>query len=265
MTRPAQEDGEAAEDHDSPHETKLLADDGEDEVGVRLRQVEVLLLARHEALPQDPSGAHGNERLEDLEPLPQRILTGIEEDEEPLAPVLLAEDEPEEHRCGRQSERREVPERNTGDEEETRADEDQTERRPVIGLDEHQKAEEAGDQERREPAGPEVLEPVAAAVELVSERHHERKLRELRRLERYQPQADPAMGVVERRAEEHRDQQGHRRAQKSVDHRGTSQHSIVEARENDHEEDAHRRPHALLHREEVGTSMRLEGHDRDAL
>jgi hypothetical protein len=40
----------------------------------------VLLLARHEALSEDPARAHGDEGLKDLEALPQGILIRIEED-----------------------------------------------------------------------------------------------------------------------------------------------------------------------------------------
>ena len=45
-----------------------------DEVGVRLRQVEQLLHAAHQAAAEDAAGADGDERLDDLEAVAERIV-----------------------------------------------------------------------------------------------------------------------------------------------------------------------------------------------
>src|SRR5258708_1340073 len=74
-------------------EAELLADDRENEVGVRLRQEKELLPAVADAQPAQSSGADRDQRLHRLEPFSQRIGFRIQEREEPVAPVGSAENQ----------------------------------------------------------------------------------------------------------------------------------------------------------------------------
>ena len=72
-------------DEHGADEAKLLGNVGEDEVGVRLGQVEELLHAFHVAAAGEAAGADGDERLVDVEAGALRIGIGIEEDQHALA------------------------------------------------------------------------------------------------------------------------------------------------------------------------------------
>ena len=76
-----------AEDHEQQHdehgadEAQLLGDVGEDEIGGGFGQIEELLHAFHVAAAGEAAGAHGDERLVDVEAGALRIGGGIEEGE----------------------------------------------------------------------------------------------------------------------------------------------------------------------------------------
>src|SRR6185436_20904553 len=69
-------------------ETELLADDREDEVGVREREEEEFLPASAETVAEPASRAHGDERLDRLEALAERIRLGVEKRQDPGSPVV---------------------------------------------------------------------------------------------------------------------------------------------------------------------------------
>ena len=81
------------EQRDRADEAELLADDREDEVGVRLGKEEELLPPVADAESAQAAGADRDQRLHRLEPLPQRIGLGIQKREQPLAPIRGAERE----------------------------------------------------------------------------------------------------------------------------------------------------------------------------
>jgi hypothetical protein len=75
-------------DHDErAHEPPLLADHGEEEVVVGLRQVAELLYAAPETAPEDAAAADGDERLVDLVAHARRIRGRIEERHDPAHAV----------------------------------------------------------------------------------------------------------------------------------------------------------------------------------
>ena len=82
----------------APRKAQLLADDREDEVGVRLGEVEQLLAARGEAHAGHSAAAERDERLAQLEAVAQRIAEGVEEGEDPGDPVFGGEHRPREQR-----------------------------------------------------------------------------------------------------------------------------------------------------------------------
>ena len=81
MHEPEGDEGDDREEHEhgeGADETEFLADDGEDEVGVRLGQRAPLLAARAEAEPPPAAGAEGELTLGDLPALAKSIGRGIE-------------------------------------------------------------------------------------------------------------------------------------------------------------------------------------------
>ena len=58
---------------------ELLGDHRIDEVGVRLGQVEQLLHAVHQAAAPDAAGADGDQRLDDLEAVAERVVPRVRE------------------------------------------------------------------------------------------------------------------------------------------------------------------------------------------
>ena len=87
---PPDEDGEQEEDDDRADEPELLAELGEHEVR-RLDREEVAAILRpvRQALPDEPAGADGDLRLEELVAGPLRIGLRVQEADEPLLLVVL--------------------------------------------------------------------------------------------------------------------------------------------------------------------------------
>ena len=81
--RPAHANSDVREDQRrGADEPELLADDGEDHVGVRLGQVVDLLHALAEPVAEDVARAEADLRLHDLEARALRVLPRVEEAEE---------------------------------------------------------------------------------------------------------------------------------------------------------------------------------------
>src|SRR5439155_21408130 len=81
------EHDEEPDDRGSADEAQLLAYDREDEVGVRLRQVEELLPRAPDALAHEPAVAERQPRLDDLEPAAPRIRPRVDERKDAAEPV----------------------------------------------------------------------------------------------------------------------------------------------------------------------------------
>src|SRR6266542_663271 len=75
------EEGEGRDKTDGAEPSQLFADHGEDEVGLRLGQIKEFLCAFHQSAPEDPSRAHGDQRLNDVESRALRVGIGIDEGE----------------------------------------------------------------------------------------------------------------------------------------------------------------------------------------
>ena len=72
------ESREQQQDGDSAGKAQLLADHGEDEVVVLLRQVQVGLPPLPQPQAEEAAGADGIKRLHDLVPVPARVGKGVE-------------------------------------------------------------------------------------------------------------------------------------------------------------------------------------------
>ena len=140
---PAPDDGGEEEQHRRhPGESQLLADDAEDEVGVRRGEEEELLPALAEADAERPARAESEQRLHRLVAVAARILPGIEEGEHPLDAVRRL---PDQHRRdGRQraGHGQQPGEPRAGDEEEREGDDAEHHGGAEVGLQHQQHAEE---------------------------------------------------------------------------------------------------------------------------
>ena len=86
------------DDQQRADQSKLFADVGEDEVGVRLRQIEELLPSFHQAEAANAAGADRNQRLQDVEAGAARVGFGIDEGQHARAPPGHTEEHVVEHR-----------------------------------------------------------------------------------------------------------------------------------------------------------------------
>ena len=79
---------ETGHHHRRTNQAELFGDDAEDEVVVRLREVEQLLEAVHQAAAGDAAGGDRDHRLDHLVAVTERVAVGIEERAHPLHPVF---------------------------------------------------------------------------------------------------------------------------------------------------------------------------------
>src|SRR5437899_6035167 len=84
---------------DHPHESQLFADHREQEVGMRLREIEELLDARPQSDAEPFAAAECDERVRKLVAAAERIRPGINEAEDPLHAVRGRQDQSGEARC----------------------------------------------------------------------------------------------------------------------------------------------------------------------
>jgi hypothetical protein len=81
------EEGEQGQHHRGSHETGLLADDREDEVGVGVGQVEPAGTAASQTHPEHAAGAEGVVTLDELPAGSAGVRPRVEEADEPVPPI----------------------------------------------------------------------------------------------------------------------------------------------------------------------------------
>src|SRR6202011_2765649 len=84
---PPHQEREERHQSERADESELFADDGEDEVGVRLREKEELLPPVADAEALQPARAEGDQALQRLKALAERVRLRIDEGEEAVAPI----------------------------------------------------------------------------------------------------------------------------------------------------------------------------------
>src|SRR6266540_3964215 len=170
-------------DHEARAEqAELLADDREDHVRVRLREVVHLADALTEPDAENPARAEPDQRLHRLETGSLGVVPGIDEAEEARAPVRLEPDRRERERSRDRPPTGEHAQRRAGDEQDRAEHYRDRDHRPQVRLGEDERTEGAGDQADR-------LDELAEATgrgpagEIGGGPDRERELGELRRLE----------------------------------------------------------------------------------
>jgi hypothetical protein len=257
-----QEQHEAGHHRRRADQAQFLADHREDEVAVGVGQVEELLPAFHEAGARHPAGAHRDQALDDVVAAAARVGIGIEERLDPVATVGRHHDRLVEHGQARHGQGGEIAQADAGHEQHHGADQGERRRRAQVGLDEDQEGEPAQQQEGGEQRRQELVDALAAPLEVVGQEQDDGHLGQLRGLEGEGAQADPAMGVVDRPQEQHQDQEQRGAHHHRVDHRRLAQLAVVEPHGGGHSHQAQHRPHDLAHQEVIGVAVRLAGQGR---
>ena len=166
-----------------------------------------------------------------------------------------------EHGQGGDGEQRELPHLHAGHEEHQPPGKDQGEGGAEVRLDEDEEAEPPEQQQgREEPL--ELVDPVAAPLDVIGEEDDDRELGQLRRLEAEGPESHPAVGVVQGAQEEHHDQAQGRGDRQRVDDGRPAQGVVVHPERRHHGGQADDAPHRLPGQEVVGGAVALLGEGR---
>src|SRR5947209_14866351 len=257
------EHDEEGDDGERAHQAELLADDREDEVGVRFREIEELLARGADALAEDSAVSEREPRLDDLEPAASRIGPRIDEREDAAQPVRRHPDRHHERRQRREQDEAEVTGVATGQEQERERERDERQTIAEIRLSQDEQGQDTGYRERRYEPALEIGDRLALLREKRGEIDDERELGQLGRLERDGPEPDPAPGAVDRLAER-RDQYQHqedaREDQERQDERLEA--AIVDADRHPQAGRAEQRPEDLLLEKEVRIVEAVGRHDR---
>ena len=170
---------------------QLLADDGEDEVGVGVGQEAPLGPAGAQADPRHVPGAERDQRLGDLVAGVGQVPPGVDEPEHPVAAVAGAHGQHGGPGGRGEEDRSHADERHLGHEQHHQDDEDQDHGRPHVGLEHHQSAEGAGHHDHRPQGEPGLVHLVGPATEQGGDVDEQGELGHLRRLEPEPADAQP--------------------------------------------------------------------------
>src|SRR5437773_2364549 len=228
-------------------EAGLLADDGEDEVGVRLRQPPVLLDRVPDADAEEPARRQSIERLGRLKTCPERVRPWIPERGQAPHSVRLEERDRKEGEAQPGGEQHDVPQ--PAARRPVRADEDadDDDRRSDVAL-EHEQDQHAGEHGHEwNEYVLEVAHAMRVPVDPVGDEDGEGELAQLRGLERAErPGVEPAPGSVHahpqvRHEDEEHEQRGRGRAGRSQ----RAKAAVVEAAQHEERHESHQHPGRL--------------------
>jgi hypothetical protein len=256
------DDAEAEEDRGRANQSELLADDGIDEVGMRLRQIEQLLHAGHQAAAEDTACADGDKRLNDLETVAKGVGPWIPERQQ-TSPAVRRRDEHQINR-GKRNEGQpdEIAVVQARREHHHRNDEHERDRRPEVGLQQNERDDEADDQADGQQRIGEIVDAMHPPFEHQRREEHACDLRQLGGLNPEAAYPEPSSCAIDRRAEQDRDQHQHHEREKAPDEGLVAICPVVDSRGHDQHRKAERTPECLLRQEEVRLLITLQRHDR---
>ena len=202
---------EQADHEDAAHQPELLADDGEDEVGVRLGEEPPLGSALTEPDPEQPARGQADLGLQRLEAPVVGVLPRIEERQHPAPPEAPHRGHHAEadHGHGQPGQHVEAA---AGDGEHDEHHREQQHRRAEVGLGHHQQGDQRGDRERRQHRHLPVGDARLASRQQPGQPQDDRQLDDLGGLEPDGARAQPALGAVDLVAErgEHQEERDDR-------------------------------------------------------
>src|SRR5437667_2522739 len=254
---------EEGDDGRGADEAQLLADDREDEIRGRFREVEELLAGRADALAEDPPVAEREPGLDDLKAAPAGIRPRVEERDDAAQPVRRGPDRQHERRQREREDEAQVAHPAAREEQQREREGDERQAVPEVRLSEDEHRQEASHRERRQEPAAEIGDRLALAREKRGQIEHEGELGQLRRLARYGAEPDPAPRAVDRLTER-RDQHQHEEHARE-DEEGEDepfQTSVVQADRHPQAPGAEQRPEDLLLEKEVRVVEAVGRHDR---
>src|SRR5215831_11283449 len=145
-----EKDPEQDDDCHPADQAEFLGGYGEDEVGVRLGQIEELLLAFHQPEAGDAAGRDGDQRLDHVEAASLRVGVGIQESENAIFSIRHVEDQEVERENRSRESISEIAQANTGHEQDAGGDSGASDGGSEVGLEHDQAEKDDGRSDGRE-------------------------------------------------------------------------------------------------------------------
>src|SRR5256884_272885 len=250
-------------DHRSD-KTKFLADDRINKIRVRLRQIEELLFALHQAYAREATRADGNERLKQLKSGALRIGIRVQKSGQSGLPVGYLRDEQIHHGNRSREPHREPPPRETSNEQNGSGHNENIDGRPKVRLQQNQGGKNQNGSSRWKNSLPEIFlaefhAGLAAALLIQKPRQIKNRgeFRQFRRLDAHRAELDPAMrgmGLVE---EKRADEQEQDDRNYGIDDRGFAQTPIVRLHQSEHSQKADEEPCGLTDEKYIRVAVLL--------
>ena len=258
------EGDEQQQDREGAEQAELLADDGEDEVGVGVGHIGPLLPPGPQPDPEQPPGAEGEAALDELVAAVLGVGGGVHERQEPGPAVVGAHDQAH---AGGQAERpdpAQQQQRGPGHEQHAEGDGAQQQGGAEVGLQHHQGGQQHGQGQHRHQQVADVAEQPGLAGEHVGREQQQGQLGELGRLDGDDAaDRDPAGRPVGRhraRVDEHVHQPGGGHHQQ-----GRAQpapQAVVDAADHQHDHGPAGHPQQLALEVGVGVALPGQGEHR---
>src|SRR5882762_1119840 len=260
---PAINDKERNHDH-CPDKTQFLADHRTDKIRVRLREIEELLFALHQANAREAARADGNERLKQLKSSALRIGIRVQESGQSGLPVRYLRDE-QIHRGNRSGEPHCEPlPGETSNEQNGGGHDENIDRRPKVRLQQNQRDKDQNGSGCWKNRLPEIFlaefhAGLVAAFLIQKPRQIKNggEFRQFRRLDAHRAELDPAMrgmGLVEEKSADEQEQDD---ADYGIDDRGLAQTAIVRLHQSEHSQKADEEPCGLTDEKYIRVAVLL--------
>ena len=248
---PPGDQAEAGKDRRRPDETQFLADDREDEVGVRLGQIEELLNTFHQAAPEHTSSPHRNQGLDDLKAVAKRVRPGVPEGQQPTATVRRTDQDKVD--CGRHGQQRadEVAVVQPSGKDHDDDDHQQRQHGSEVRLQKNQRHHPTDDDPDGQQRIREIVDPVHAPLKDERGKQHADEFGKLGRLNPQSTDAEPPTGTIDGTAEEHGHQRQRDQANERPDEPVVAIGPVVDAHRHHQGDEADGGPHHLFDDETV--------------
>src|SRR6202521_1321548 len=262
---PSQAINDKERNHDHrPDETQFLADHRIDKIRVRLRQIEELLFALHQANARETAGADGDERLQQLKSSALRIGIRVQESRQSGLPVRYLGDEQIHHGNRSREPHREPLPRETSNEKNGGGHNENIDRRPKVRLQQNQCDKDQNGTSRWKNRPPEIFlaefhAGLVAALVIQKPRQIKNRgeFRQFRRLDAHRAELDPAMRGMRLVEEKRADEQEQDDANYGIDDRGLSQTPIIRLHQSEHSQKADEKPRGLADEKYVRVAVLL--------
>ena len=188
---------EQCDHRDDAEETQFLGDHREQEVGMRLRQVEQLLDAAAETDAEQLAAAEGDQRVRELVTAPEGIGPRIHEAEDAVAPVRRDDDHHRERGEQQRDEDHEQARAHAAEDEDAHGDRDDDDEGAEVGLLEQQHADQDHRHRHRHEGLLQVGHVRHLAHRVVGSVEDREELHQLGRLQVGEAERQPALRAID--------------------------------------------------------------------